>query len=300
MVQKMKKLKLLVLSALSLGVTSCVPVSEKPQESSESTSTITSTSDSLQSSATSTDSTIKPEPSTSSSESEPEPEPSSSSSEPEPEPSTSSSEPEPEPEPEPDTSSSSEDPMIKEFERFAQSFESSQPTKVIDTISYSLDSVGKTLNSKVTYLFNYDNGFVGKITRTYDKLNTADGDDFITSVTETYYLFDGFVHLDDGSQLIERGPYAEPYHVRNIDFSMDNFDFTILGNRFVSFVKEGYEDIFMGTKGCTDISYNLTLNSDSTIKSDSLDYCTSLGASVSSSMAYSYTKQNITIPNYGV
>ena len=297
MVQKMKKLKLLVLSALSLGVTSCVPVSEKPQESSESTSTITSISDSLQSSATSTDSTIKPEPSTSSSESEPEPEPSNSNSEPEPEPSTSSSE--PEPEPEPDTSSSSEDPMIKEFERFAQSFESSQPTKVIDTISYSLDSVGITLNSKVTYLFNYDNGFVGKITRTYDKLNTADGDDFITSVTETYYLFDGFVHLDDGSQLIERGPYAEPYHVRNIDFSMDNFDFTILGNRFVSFVKEGYEDIFMGTKGCTDISYNLTLNSDSTIKSDSLDYYTSLGASVSSSMTYSYTKQSITIPNYG-
>lgn len=199
------------------------------------------------------------------------------------------------------SSSSSGEPTDEEIlAPFVEAFETSNPTKIVENVTYDYEEVGRTLLSKVTYTFDYEDGFMAKIDRSYDKLNESSSGEFITTVNETYYLFGGRVYFDTGTSLSQAGSYTGTFMPRQVNLEANLLDFTAFGTRLFSTVKAGFEYYFMGEKGYSDIEYNLELDSSYRLKEDELQYVTDLGAAVSSTMDYTYAEQNVTIPSYGV
>lgn len=193
------------------------------------------------------------------------------------------------------TTSTSSSSYTGDLLPFQTALTDSLPTKSIEIINYKLPNSDTTLIATNTYLFSYGDNPVGKIVQEYDLLNEVGSEEETTHYKYVYYAVDGFLYKENGTEYDIVSGYAIPHTFRTISLDPSTLDYKIYGNKLSCKVKEDKESLFMEQEG-TDISYELTLNSQDQLSFDTLHYFTPLSAEVTSSFNFLYTPQTIDLP----
>ena len=194
------------------------------------------------------------------------------------------------------TSESSEEILTDlTFKDFNDALSKSNPTKIVNNITYTLKDYNLSLSAVTKYTFNYDNGTKIKIERQYEQFNSFDSDELISTITETYFI-DGYsLYEYDGSNMFFVSTVIN-FKYRNINFEERYFNYDIEDYEFIGEVKKEYEgNFFENTAAASSIEFAIYLNSDKTLSKDIIAYKTN-NTYVTSEYIYNYNHEVVNIP----